>query len=259
VKLPSTHKIVHLGVKAASPSIGRFGIAVLIVTLALLSYTSLILALPTGPASLTQASSSRANLTSSIQSVPAEAGNISELLINANTITHAWQGYFGNISGQLVLADALGNNFYVWNGSQASGQIYASRNNAVTWTTINCTNSSGVAAENNYLGKSASEADSVNQTFAITTHPPVTVGAITLTGCPSTQAYGPANGPSGMNFWSILLSDNNGAGNIVYATIINRSTLSFRNTPTDFELLVGENGNATSLAPTSYYFYVELN
>jgi len=45
----------------------------------------------------------------------------------------------------------------------------------------------------------------------------------------------------------------------VYTAMINMSTTGFRNSITDFELLVGENGNSTSTAPTSYYFYVELD
>jgi len=35
-------------------------------------------------------------------SVPAQAGNVTELTINATSVTKAWQGYYGNVSGRLV-------------------------------------------------------------------------------------------------------------------------------------------------------------
>jgi len=238
----------------------RKAVSIMLIVLAMgfVVLATFALAVPTGPGSLSQISSSRANLTSTMKSAPAEAGNVTELFIDANSITTAWQGYYGNISGSIILADAQGNNFYVWNGSTASGEVYASRNDTVDWTTINCTNSTGVAAENLYLDRTDTSPDSVNNTFITTSHPPLVVGTRTLNGCFSTRAYGPT-GPGGDDFWNVLLSDGDGAGKTVYATIINRTTLSYRNLPTDFELLVGVNGNATSPSTIPYYFYVELN
>ena len=219
---------------------------------------SLAAATPTGPSVLFNVSSSKGSITNSARLVQAEAGNVSEVNITANSITKAWQGYFGNVTGTILLADSLGNNFYTWNNTNIRGEIYASRSSVVSWGTINCTNASNLTSENTYLGKLSTDPDSVNNTFTSTSHPNITVGTTTLSNCFSTQAYG-NGGPTGANFWNVLLSDGNGIGNVVYTTFINKSTTSFQNGKTDFELLVGENGNSTSTAPTPYFFYAELD
>ena len=216
-------------------------------------------AAPVNPNTLSVLSSSKGNVSSTLKNASAEAGNVSELSFVANSITNAWQGYFGNISGQIILADSLGNNFYTWNNSLPRGEIFASRNSSPAWATINCTNSTGLTNENAFLDKQPTDADSVNLTFSSTSHPAFSVGSVPLANCFSTQAYG-TSGPSGQDFWNVLLSDADGAGNIVYTTMINKSATGFRNTATDFELLVGENGNATEAASTTtYYFFVELD
>jgi len=217
------------------------------------------IAAPVGPSYVGNISSGKGNISFAPRVVQAEAGNVSEINLSANSITKAWQGYYGNISGQILLQDALGNNFYTWNNSLVTGNVFASRNSAVNWANINCTNSTGLVKENVYVGKNETAADSVNNTFSVTNHPAITVAGVTLTNCWSTQPYGPSGGPSGANFWNVLLTENNSAGLTIYATMINRSTLGVRNMPTDFELLVGENGNSSSLAPTPYFFYVELS
>src|SRR3989344_2131805 len=41
-------------------------------------------------------------------SVPAQAGNVSELNIFGYSTTQTWQGYFGNVTGAIKLADSSG-------------------------------------------------------------------------------------------------------------------------------------------------------
>ena len=38
--------------------------------------------------------------------VPAQAGNITELMINGFSTTQSWQGFYGNVTGTIQLADA---------------------------------------------------------------------------------------------------------------------------------------------------------
>jgi len=76
-----------------------------------------------------------------------------------------------------------------------------------------------------------------------------------VVGCKSTKALGPT---AATGFWNALVSDNNGTGSMIYASIISQNTQSFQNLTNDFELLVA----APSPIGTTiyqYYFYLELN
>lgn len=186
--------------------------------------------------------------------VNALAGNVTELSLNATAVTKYWQGFYGNVTGEIILADASGNNFYNWNLTIPSGQVFASRSNAVTWTTINCSNETQISQEETYLGQTATDPDSVSNTFTLTSHPSFMIGSTTIAGCYSTKAYDSSGGQAVDDFWQILLSDDT---NIVYSTIIEDSAISgFNNLPWHFELLVGEKG--TDEATTPYYFYVQI-
>ena len=228
----------------------------ILLVLALLIAASFVAADPTGATDVTQVTSSSYNLSAvSPGQANAQAGNVTELSLNGTGITTSWQGYYGNITGKLILADASGNNFYDWNVSTPSGEVYASRSNAVDWSTINCSNSTEVSSEETYLGQSATDPDSVSNTFALTSHPSFFVGAANLTGCYSTHAYDNTGGQA-TGFWQVLLHDST---NTVYSTILDSSVgAGFNNQPWDFELLVGENGKDGDTTLTPYYFYVEL-
>ncbi|MGV8162891.1 MAG: hypothetical protein ACP5N2_06190 [Candidatus Nanoarchaeia archaeon] len=218
---------------------------------------SVVAAQPYGADSVTAGASSTANLSGiTAKQVNAQAGNVTQLSINGSAVTTSWQGFYGNVTGQLILADSAGNNFYDWNLSSPLGEVYASRSNAVTWSSINCTDAGNVTAEETTLGQSAADPDSVTNTFAATNHPSFLVGSANMTGCYSTKAYNSA-GAQGTGFWQVLLSDN--GANTVYTTILDASPeTGFNNQAWDFQLLVGENGKVGNEGATPYYFYVEL-
>lgn len=204
-------------------------------------------------------SSSYAGNESSSAFINAMAGNVTQIEINGTAITTSWQGFYGNVTGSMILADAQGNNFYNWNLTSPSGEIYASRSNAVTWATIGClelVNSTvNVTAEETALGQSATDPDSVRNTFAVTTHPSFDIGGVTVDDCQSTQAYN-SDGEAGTGFWQVLLTD---TANTVYSTILDATPeTGFNNLSWDFQLLVGENGKPGNEGVTPYYFYVEL-
>jgi hypothetical protein len=235
------------------------GIEKMIVLMAILGLATAVFvhAAPTGVDEISVGESSRFNtsVTTPTQ-VFAQAGNVTELSINATGVTTSWQGYYGNVTGTLVLADSSGNNFYDWNVSIPSGEVYASRNDTVTWTAINCTNTTEVSQEETYLGQTATDPDSVTNTYSLTSHPSFLVGTANMTGCYSTHAYDNESGQA-TGFWQVLLSDT--AEHTVYTTILDSSVLTgFNNRPWNFELLVGENGKAGNEGTTPYYFYVEL-
>ncbi|MFH1801997.1 MAG: hypothetical protein ABH864_00935 [archaeon] len=65
------------------------------------------------------------------------AGNISELTITAYTTTQTWQGYIGNISGVIQLADGDDDVLYNWSLADPEGEIYATTNASVNWSLMN--------------------------------------------------------------------------------------------------------------------------
>ncbi len=211
---------------------------------------------PIGVENVTAEASSRFNDTATPTPIDAQAGNVTELSITSISVTKSWQGFYGNITGTIILADASGNNFYDWNVSTPTGQVYASRNDSVTWTDIDCLNATGITAEETYLGQQTTDPDSVNNTYSETNHPSFLVGSGNMTGCPTTQAYS-SGGVQNNQFWQVLLADTD--DNVVYTTIIEDSSpAGFDGAPWHFQLLVGENGRDTENPTTPYYFYLEL-
>lgn len=211
------------------------------------------------PPSGMQVMESTTRTISGISNVSAQGGNVTELRIDALTVTKTWQGYFGNITGNIRLDDANNNSFYVWgNTTNVAGEVYAARNSTIQWSTVNCTDAAERDLEETYLGVTAVDGDSVTNTFNSTTHPSFNVGLtpIDSDSCFSTNAN-VNNTAQADAFHQILLSDN--SSNILYTTIIEGDTHGFDGRVTDFQLMVGENEHDGNDGPTTYYFFVELS
>ena len=61
--------------------------------------TYVVVATPYGPSTIVIDNSTRGTIAGSAVQISAQAGNVSELTINASKITEYWQGYYGNITG----------------------------------------------------------------------------------------------------------------------------------------------------------------
>lgn len=96
-----------------------------------------VFALPAGPNVLTNLTEQRLG-TFGAKSDEAVAGNITELSIDSWSITRTWQGYYGNVSGTIALADQNNFTLYDWANTNPNGRIYAARVNNVDWPTIAC-------------------------------------------------------------------------------------------------------------------------
>ncbi len=229
------------------------GVLALFVALAVFALP-LVAAEPSG-ATLTTGTSSRASLPGA-GTLAVQAGNVTELNITGKSITSSWAGFYGEVSGTIVLEDANGNKFYDWTAASPQGEVYAARVNTITWSNVRCANASEIAAENTALNM-GSKADNITNTFSSTTHPAFYVGSVSITAnsCKSTNAY--VNSASSTSFYNVLLSD--GTGNIIYTSILEQDATGFDGKTHDFELLVGEDGHgAAAGTTTTYYFWVEL-
>src|SRR3989344_2884118 len=57
------------------------------------------------------------------------AGNVTRADLFGYSTTEAWQGYFGNVTGVIQLADSADKVLYNWSLATPEGEVYASINN----------------------------------------------------------------------------------------------------------------------------------
>jgi len=213
----------------------------------------------------------------------AQAGNVTELNIFGYSTTQTWQGYFGNVSGTIQLADANDNVLYNWSLANPQGEVYASSNETISWTNIQCFNftsaggysdESGNGGTTNLDGTNlttletqydinASDVDGVDETFTLngagthdlfyTANQQFSEGE-----CQSTRVFG--NSGAGVNdeFEEVLLYEPT-TQSVVFASLLESgNVIGFDNIDYDFEMLVLENGHLSDTSSTMYYFFVEL-
>ena len=220
--------------------------------------------------SITEGASSRANLSlyTPANLTNVMAGNITEINLSAISTTKSWAGYYGEITGTLTLEDASGFVFYNWSAVEPKGEIYASPNTSVTWTSIGCFEyGAGITLETaeDWFGMQDDDADGINETFTDDSNTFFEVGStdIAANTCPATNAFQNGAAVPG-NFENVLLTD--GAA-LLFVTFIendeadNAADIQGYNGAThDFQLLVAENGqsNGPDLIATTYYFWAEI-
>lgn len=224
----------------------------------------------------------------------AEAGNISELTVFAYTTTQTWQGYIGNVSGTIQLADADDDVLYNWSLADPEGEIYASVNESITWRQIQCFNYSATGEIDdtgetpgavNAKGRNLSQleadygiiwddVDGVNETFYL--YDPAS-GAGGGAGqhdefftsnlqfsegeCVSTRVFGDSGEGVSNEFEEVILYEPT-TDSVVFVALIEEDLADaidgYDGNDYDFEMLVLEDGHGTDTDVTTYYFFVEL-
>ena len=190
--------------------------------------------------------------------VPAVAGNVTELNIQGFSVTQTWQGYFGNITGTIMLADSSDNVMYNWSVADPEGEIYASRQNSVDWPNVQCFNwtENGTWLESDFNIPSDS-VDGVDETFNQYDHPLVYTNNILINenSCMSTNIYD-SGGAQNNYYDEVLLWDGN---DIIFTSLIEKENiLGFDGRDHDFQMLVLDDGHGVDVDTTTYYFYLEL-
>lgn len=226
----------------------------------LLLSATLVSAAPSGPSTVSPLGSSRFS-PSVAANISAYAGNVTEVNFISSTITQSWQGYFGNITGNLVLGTVENKTLYDWTLNSPAGEIYATRTAATpTWTSIRCANLTELDSEETNLGiNQAIDVDAVNKTFFNTTSfTTFYVGSVEINqssqNCYATNLYNETGAQSAF-FSEVLLME---SGNMIYTALLEKDILGFDNRTHDFQMIVGENGHLGDTSTTPYYFYLEL-
>ncbi|HOH03980.1 MAG TPA: hypothetical protein PK032_00740 [Candidatus Pacearchaeota archaeon] len=216
-------------------------------------FSSFVSALPTG-ANVTNLSSTRAPADDPT-SAEAIAGNVTELSIFGYSLTQSWQGYFGNVSGTIMLADGNDNVMYNWSLASPEGEIYATNSSSVEWQGIQCYDeANNMTFFENMFGIKPDDVDGINETFNLNDHPEFVTNSILFTAgsCDNTKLFD-SNGVG--TFDEVLLTD---GSNLIFTSLLLEDANGFDNVPHDFEMIVLENGHGTDIATTTYYFWVEL-
>jgi hypothetical protein len=228
---------------------------------------------PNPPNALTILNSTRYVDYNTSIAVEAEAGNVSELIINDTRSTEAWQGYYGNITGQIVLADGSNAKFYSWDLLSPTGEVFAANaSTGVIWDNVRCVNFSGPTKTYQNMNQSvledayginATDLDGFNETFDQVytcggSQPAcIKVGTVTIPNntCHMTTTY--VNGATQTNsFKEILITDN---ASVIFTTIVESDVTGYDGRKHDFQMLVAENGHpGYEYTTTNWYFYVEL-
>ena len=224
---------------------------------------------PEGPSIIDIIQTSRRS-PAAASTVPAMAGNVTQLSIIGSTVTQTWQAYYGNISGKITLDDASNNTIYDWNLASPEGEVYASESPVdFTHGNVRCYDfnmtDDGNSAFNTLaeyeelLGLAPDDSDGIDETFTPGTgYRHFYVGSYLIDDvCPTTQLYGPDSQKDPDRFQQVLLYDNT-SNKIVYTSIIEQDQLGFDGNSWDFQMIVGENGHDGDITTTMYYFYVEL-
>ncbi|MBW2968229.1 hypothetical protein KY362_07120 [Candidatus Woesearchaeota archaeon] len=226
--------------------------------------------LPEGPTTLTiESTSRRAAVTS--PTLEAVAGNVTQLTINAQTVTQTWQGYYGNITGTITLDDASNHTLYDWTLASPEGEIYAATS-TVNWTSGNVycydfevddTGQSDVKELVELeadLNLAADDVDGIDETFTEgLDYADFYVGEYFINEtCPTTEMYNGSEVSSANDFEEVLLYDNTSHMLVFTAIIEETEPTGFNDLPWDFEMIVAEDGHNGDTGTTTYYFYVEL-
>ncbi len=201
------------------------------------------------PGTSTRASSTDAGNNSAM------AGNITELTISGSSITQSWQGYFGNVTGTIMLADNGDNVMYNWSLASPQGEIYATNASSVTWDDIQCYDESNNMTEfEQMFGIASGDADGLNETFNLNNHPEFYTNSKHFTAgqCNSTKLF---DSTGTGTFDEVLLTD---GPSLVFASLLRDNANGFDNNPHDFEMMVLEDGHGIDTSSTLYYFWAEL-
>ena len=168
--------------------------------------------------------------------VTAQGGNVTRVDLKSNITTTKWQGFYGNVSGNVVLG--LGVNALYDFGSSLVTAVYAAQDASFDWANLDDTTSAQVDTAFGFT--TAGDVDQAVDIFSET---------IDIEG----SAIRPATTLEDGNFMSYLVDDGNNAvpGDFAFgAEVQNTPATGFDGSNLQYELLVP----VQSATPTYYFF-----
>ena len=239
-------------------NVGKSMVTVLLVFIVLFMATYVVAVTPSG-ATVTPGTSSSAPEDAPGNDTNALAGNVTNLNFFGYSNTQAWQGYFGNVTGTIQLADSSDNVLYNWSLASPQGEVYSSQNSSINWTGIACYNMSLHTQLETRYNIASDDVDGVNETFAFNNHPLYYTNNVQFSAgaCNNTVLYNQSG--QGAFYQTLMTDDVTNGENVIFASILREEDAQgFDGTFYDFEMIVLEDGHGTDTATSTYYFWVEL-
>ena len=181
-----------------------------------------------------------------------EGGNVSNVTLDVNLSTEKWAGAYGEIDGNLVLAEDLGtaNFMYSWTyNDSAGGTACVSTNSNPTWASA----AGGIAASaiDTAWGFTPEDGDSAVNTLDDSGL--VAINGLTLAASAAAIDLG--------TWETVVVGGLGTGGTLPYAFCVNISQTAKNNYrgagyPVDYEVMMPANQTATETE--TYYFFVEL-
>ena len=236
------------------------GIAVIVVAL-VAAFTGIVSAVPDG-ANVTIDVNKSTMTTAATGTDAAEGGYITGINLTSEQSTAKWQGYFGNITGSIVLADSNDDKMYDWGEvTNVSGEVFATtRTSAPVWADANSVTTTerdnGTYGINALWGWSDT-ADDADATFNDATGSVTVAGLAEITGTVATTVG--AILPAVSNWQTLVITDVasiDAKEDYIFVGPIQNSTEGYRGSSVDYQIIVPENIETGS--QNTYYFYVEI-
>jgi len=238
------------------------GIAVIVVAV-VAAFTGIVSAVPSGATELeVGANETRGELIGA--ELGAVGGNVTEVNITIAQQTAKWQGYYGNVSGTIVLDDVALNTMYSWIIDEPTGEVYATPLGSIpVWTNYtHAANTTNVSSAFNLGTSGTGVADNATDTFNAASHTAFDLAGTTITGDVGPCAKTFDGTPSAV--WeTVILTDGTVTAtttDYLFVGLIRESGTSFKGTtdPCDYQMIVPDNPEDGGDA-TTYYFYVEVS
>jgi len=165
-------------------------------------------------------------------------------IYTANTQTQKWQGYYGNVSGNIYLNDSTDNSMYTWVVNLTNTFVYATTNSTLpSWSSL-------VVADNaslDSLWNFGASSDNITNTYVPSAATPNFAGR---------SVANPLNVTTAAGYLDYVVAgvDVSTKTNVLWAGTIYSGMTNFKGNPADYELLVP----VDPTGPDVYYFYIEL-
>ncbi|MBD3389541.1 hypothetical protein GF415_01135 [Candidatus Micrarchaeota archaeon] len=202
-------------------------------------------------ANITFISSSKYHSNISAGNYTTEGGNVSSVNLDSNSSTERWAGFYGNVSGNLVLAEETSSVFmydWQWNPSNG-GEICISTNSSLSMFFIAAATGAEIDSAWSF---SPSVSDSGTNTFNLT-NCSMDIGGADLHGADHADT-GPAGGFSTCAFKTV--SGLPAKEEMIFCVNVTDGTL-YDGNPGNYELIAPTNDAPNSYE--TYYFYASLN
>jgi len=179
--------------------------------------------------------------------VTTEGGNVTELNLTGNVSTEKWAGYWGNVSGNIVLSPGAAM-FYTWAWTSADGgEVCAvAAPSGFAWATVQAV---AAATIDTIWGFDTLNTDSASNTLTSACNVDVAGTSVTSVGTTT----------GGGAFETCAVGDGGGAakGDVAFCVNITQGGALFNSLTGDYELMAATDEAAGSTE--THYFWIELD